>query len=71
MVMELSSQAAPGAEKAAGQQAVESVCHLAGTAGSTDWSAAAAELFRDASDRALLLRVSLAGVEDITEATAQ
>ncbi|MGA5509461.1 hypothetical protein [Streptomyces umbrinus] len=40
--MESSPQAAPGVEKAA-EQAVESACHLADTAGPTDWSAAAAE----------------------------
>ncbi|MGA5508931.1 hypothetical protein [Streptomyces umbrinus] len=47
--MELSSHAAPGVEKAA-EQAVESACHLADTAGPTDWSAAAAEDALDAVD---------------------
>ncbi|MEU9900039.1 hypothetical protein AB0H67_41970 [Streptomyces phaeochromogenes] len=47
--MELSSQAAPGVEKAA-ERAVESACHLADTAGSTDWSEAAAEDALDAVD---------------------
>ncbi|MFD3381949.1 MULTISPECIES: hypothetical protein [unclassified Streptomyces] len=49
MVMELSSQAAPGVEKAA-EHAVESACHLADTAGFTDWNVAAAEDALDAVD---------------------
>ncbi|MGI3204625.1 hypothetical protein ACRJ4W_53845 [Streptomyces sp. GLT-R25] len=49
MVLELSSQAAPGVEKAA-EQAVENACHLADMAGATDWSAAAAEDSLDAVD---------------------